>query len=328
MKKVIVLILCVIFALTACAAPGSTDSSSTAPVSSHENNTSGLTSTKNGSSGAESSAASSQNTGETSSADSGSNQASVFPKCDDYMSKMEAWETLEVAYIGMTSPDRSVDDIIDRAANELGFPFADELRSRIVYGACSAFDNCVYLFIPTPDLNLYIGQYSWYAGEVTHEWFSEQHAKPFIFVETSNDQNPLSQIVFAPEGVAMHDGDFMYTGLNFVTGELRTDYHMGFVDMTDYDALEYDERPFYAQYFFDTLLSFDEISDKVYNKNYTINNMDEMFYDGDMFNVYSLSDPSGNVDSLLAVHLNMVDSSLKVMQSDPSGQSWTQLARG
>ena len=53
-----------------------------------------------------------------------------------------------------------------------------------------------------------------------------------------------------------------------------------------------------------------------------------MFYDGDMFNVYSLSDPSGNVDSLLAVHLNMVDSSLKVMQSDPSGQSWTQLARG
>ena len=242
-----------------------------------------------------------------------------------FQSELEPYEDLEIAFLGTISMDRSLDDILARAASMEGCEAAGAINdSRIFYGDRGEYNDNVYLLVPAMNTDLKIGRYNWYAGEITETWVEEAEALPLIYVEDGDSTDPLGRIEYVRH---FSDGDsegFLYTGLG-LSGKLRTDYHMGVVDQTDYQSFDSSEIPFYMQYFHDTLMTYEEISDAV-QKGGKLSVMEEMTWEGHAYMVYDLE--YNGTNTLYAIRHDSESGYPHVLTSRDSGASWETLGHG
>ena len=244
-----------------------------------------------------------------------------------YQENMEPYEDMEIAFLGAVSMDRTLDDILQRpAANaELSELISVIPESRIFYGDRGEYTDYVYLIIPALNTDLKVGRYNWYAGEITEAWIEETDAKPLIYVESGDSIDPLGRIEYVRRLSDGNSEGFMDTGLNASHGHLRTDYHMGIVDLSAYDKFDSSEVPFYSQYFFDTLQTYDEVRETLSSGgNLTL--MEEMIYDGHAYAVYDLE--KGEKRVLYGITIDPISREHSVIASYDSGVTWGQAGQG
>ena len=253
----------------------------------------------------------------------GQKETEVSAALQAYIDEMEPYEIMRIAFLGGTGPDRTVDDILKRAAGLEGLSIVSEIPAeRIIYGDQGQEQNNVYLIIPANKAGIRVGRYSFYAGEITEVWLDEKEAKPFIYVEDGDSVDPIGMICYMYNGV--DDGSSMYTGLAAVPGRLRTDYRMGVVDITPYDAFDSTEIGFYAQSYFDKLCSFEEVQAQQ-NAGGKLDPMEEMIRDGHAYMVYNM-DVDG--DYTLYGVTSPRSGAPEVIVSENSGETWETLGRG
>ncbi len=261
-------------------------------------------------------------------ADSGTAEGrdAELPLCRKKQESMEQYEDMEVAFLGTTGPDRDVDAILKRAAAIDSLSFVSELQEdRVFYGDKGPGGYYVYLVVPGLNTDLKIGSWNWYAGEITDTAVEEKNALPVIYVESCESIDPLGKIEVVrhfPEGDAEN---WIYTGLGAESRTLRSDYHMGVVDISPYEIFDSSERPFYAQRFFDELLTYEEVSDAV-KSGKELHRMEEMYRDGKMYSVYSIEFDAGT--ALYGVHYEPLSGEFEVISSYNSGETWNPLGRG
>lgn len=212
---------------------------------------------------------------------------------EDPRAHMEAYECMEIAFLGVADNDHTISDVIKRASKFAGFSWLTSVdEADICRGETGEVQN-VFVILPAENTDLRIGAYSWYAGEITSTYFEQEKAGPVIFAETTDSVKPLSQIEYCrhlPDGVIE---DRMYTGFNLISSKLRTDYHMGIVDTTVYDEFTSAEVPVYSQFLFDTLNSYEDIQAQL-KEGGQLHPMDELFYEDEMYAVYDLERSDGS----------------------------------
>ena len=311
MKKLLAF-LCVVLLFTACGGPTTepsnpgTDPGPVAPVAPITPPSSGETPGKP----------------ETDQPPQGSNVKTVTT---DYRYGMDSYEDMVIVFLGCMTEERNLNDIMDRAINDLGFSLVSEITSSdIVYGLCNGFANNVYLIIPAWDTDIRIGRYSWYANEIVEDWYNVENSDPIIFVEMAEEMNYLSRLEYKRH---FDDGDtdgWMYLGFDTTESKLRTAFHMGIVDNTPYDYFDTTEIGFYQQYFFDSLCQVAEVQSAI-NKGAQLNTMGEAVYDGDVYAIYNLSDGSKN--TLFGIHVDLQTGARTMIKSD-NGSDWSTIGFG
>lgn len=238
----------------------------------------------------------------------------------------EVTADLQIGLLGVISEDNALDDILNRAASIPALAIGSQVPAeRIVYGDRGKYSDNVYLLIPSKNTDVTVGRYNWYAGEITETWFQETAALPFIYIEDGDSVDPVGRIEYVRH---FEDGDtegFMYTGLKAVPSHLRTDYHMGIEDITSYAEFSSSEVGSYAQSYFDTLCSYEEVQNGI-NQGNELSVMDEMMYDGHAYMVYSQETDSGN--RLYAITRESQTGTSDVLYSEDSGETWNPLGRG
>ena len=239
---------------------------------------------------------------------------------------MENYECMEVAFLGITNQSTTPLDVIENArVNFPGFSWLSAIETKdIINGELSEETNNVYVILPAETTDLKIGKYNWYAGEITDVYYDQKNSGPVVFVENGEAVSPLSRIEFVRHVNDNASDDGIYTGFSLASDKLRTDYHMGTVDTTPYDRFSSAEVPFYKQYLFDTLNSFDEIKDAL-DKGSKLAVMDEMFYDGIAYAIYDLEKPDGNHVGYAVT--SDPSAAFKVMYS-PDFKDWSPLGQG
>ncbi|MBR2802800.1 MAG: hypothetical protein IKE21_09545 [Erysipelotrichaceae bacterium] len=240
-----------------------------------------------------------------------------------YQEAMEPYEDLEIAFLGSLHEENSFETILTRAGQH--WPVVRNITAeRIIQGDLGDSVQYVYLLVPALHTDLQVGRYSYYAGEITETWFEEKDALPLIYIESGDTIDPLGQIRYVRH---FADGDsegWLYTGLQAVSGKLRTDYHMGVVDTTVYELYDSTEIPFYAQSFFDTLCSYEEVAEAL-NSGKELSVMEEMLWDGHAYAVYGID--KGDAWTLYGVTVNE-DGMPSVIVSYDNGANWGTLGRG
>ncbi len=253
----------------------------------------------------------------------GQKEPEVSAALQAYIDEMEPYEVMRIAFLGGTGPDRTVDDILKRAAGLEGLSIVSEIPSeRIIYGDQGKKQNNVYLIIPADNAGIRVGRYNFFAGEITEVWLDEIAAKPFIYVEDGDSVDPVGMICYLANGV--DDGSGMYTGIAAGSGKLRTDYRMGVVDITPYDAFDSTEIGFYAQSYFDKLCSYETVQAQL-NAVGKLDTTEEMIRDGHAYMVYNM-DVDG--DYTLYGVTSPQSGAPEVIVSENSGETWETLARG
>ena len=254
--------------------------------------------------------------------------SNVKTETTDYRYGMEGYEDMEIAFLGCMYDDVTLVDIIDRVLNDPNFSrfsFIREITEKdIVYGLCNGFANNVYLIIPAFDTDIRVGLYSWYANEIVEEYYSAKNSDPILFIEMADEMNVLSRVEYTRH---LSDGDaegWMDLGFNTLSSELRTDYHMGIVDVTPYDYFTTGEIPFYQQAFFDCLSMNGDIQVGL-NNGLSLNPMEEMVYDGDMYAVFDLTD--GNKHTLYGINMDFSTGQRKMIMTTDY-ENWTQVGVG
>ena len=236
---------------------------------------------------------------------------------------MEPYEDLEIAFLGCLSEENPFEDILIRAAQY--WPVVQNITAeRIILGDEGDYSQYVYLLVPALNTDLQVGRYNYYAGEITDTWLEEKDALPLIYIESGDTIDPVGQIRYVRH---FADGDsegWLYTGLQAGNRKLRTDYHMGVVDTTPYDIFTSAEVPFYAQYFFDTLCSYEEIADAL-NSGKELTPMEEILWDGHAYAVYDID--HGDRHTLYGITI-LPEGDTSVIVSYDSGMSWHPLGRG
>ena len=245
---------------------------------------------------------------------------------EEYQAGMENYENMEIAFLGTVNQERSLQEVLDRAAEWKGFSFIPQIpEDRIVYGERGEFEDNVYLIIPAVNTDITVGEFNWYAGEIVEEWYHEENAKPLILVETAEDPDPHAQIRYTRHNANGTSEDAIYTGFSCMSSHLRTDYHMGTVDITPYEQFTTAEVPFMQQFFFDTLNEFEEVQ-KQLQQGGELHAMEEMIWDSHAYGVFDMSVNQGN--TLYAVCVGYFPDAPHVMYSDDRGESWQELGRG
>ena len=207
----------------------------------------------------------------------------------DYMEEMGSGEDLAVAYLGTASQEISVEQIVSDAYED-GYGIIGQIaEDDIIYGDQGMYYNNVYLLVPAQKTELTVGRYSWYAGEMTESFYSENNSGPIIYVETAESVSPQTLI-----GYKRHfdDGDtegWMYTGINVQEGTLRTDFHMGIIDITGYDRFEKDRIPFFSNLYEEALLRLEGVQEKL-DERMLMHKLGEAWFDGRMYALYYISD--------------------------------------
>ena len=244
-----------------------------------------------------------------------------------YQETMEPYEDMEIAFLGAISMDRTLDDILQRPVSspELSALISDIPESRIFYGDRGEYTDYVYLIIPAKNTDLKVGRYNWYAGEITDAWIEETDARPLIYVEDGDSIDPVGRIEYVRRFSDGNTEGFMDTGLNASHGHLRTDYHMGIVDLSAYDKFDSSEVPFYSQNFFDTLQTYDEVRETL-NSGGNLTLMEEMIYDGHAYAVYDLD--KGETRVLYGITIDPETREHFVIASYDSGVTWGQAGQG
>ena len=243
----------------------------------------------------------------------------------EYQNSMEGYEDLEIVFLGATSIDRPLTAILERAAADGVKPVSDLDDSGIFYGDRGTYSDYVYLIVPASSTAVRVGRYSWNAGEITETWFEEEDALPFIYVESGDSLDPLGRIEYTRRFPDGNTEGFLYTGVT-ASGKLRTDYHMGVSDKTDYSRFDTAELPVFDQSFMDTLLSYDEISYRI-SQGDRLTRMEELLWDGHAYMVYDLSGDNGST-VLYGVTVNPLTGTADVIESRDSGMNWSPAGQG
>lgn len=205
----------------------------------------------------------------------------------DYRETME--EDLAIAYLGTASPEVSVQQVISDAY-ESGYGIIEKIaEDDVIYGDQGDFYNSVYLLIPAENTDLTVGRYSWYAGEMTEPFYSEENSGPVIYVETAESVSPRTLIGYTRHFPDGNTEGWMYTGIEVQAGTLRTDFHMGIIDITAYDRLARDEIPFFADRYMEALMMQEGVQEKLDNR-MMLHELGEAWFDGIMYALYYISD--------------------------------------
>ena len=241
-----------------------------------------------------------------------------MPLTEEYLSKMEDYEVMEVCLLGATGEEKSLDEILKRAKDEWGYKLIDEIdEEHIIFGKQSVY-NYVYLLIPAKDTELSVGSFDPYSGNMKEIYHKAEDGLPFIYVEEWYGMDPRGIISI----VTGQDSFSMKTGRNGASGQLRTDYLMGVVDITPYQELGGYEIGSFAQHYLELLRYAPMISDLI-DQGYEEHFMDEMIYDGHMYMVYSFTFEDTTVNDLLyAVHYDLETNTVKYLFSSDGGQNW------
>jgi len=249
-----------------------------------------------------------------------------MPLTEEYLSKMEDYEVMEICLLGTAGEDRSLKDVLDRAKDEWGYELIGEIdENHIIYGDQSAY-NYVYLLIPGKETELSVGSYDPYSDSMVKVFHKAEDGLPFIYVESWMGMDPRG-IISIVTGI---DSFSMKTGRNSGSGQLRTDYLMGVVDRTPYEILTGPEIGSFSQFYFDLLSTAPMISDLM-KDGYQGYFLDEMLYDGHMYMVYSFTyEDAPVIDFLYAVHYDMETNTPKYLYTSDWGVNWYEpdLAKG
>ena len=239
---------------------------------------------------------------------------------------MEPYEMMEIALLGTASEFLSVEEILDRAEGWDGFSVVKDLRdSRVIYGDRGETSDYVYLIIPALNTDIRVGRYNYYAGEITEVWLEESNAAPLIYVECGDSLDPQGKIEYVRHYPDGDQDDGIMTGLSAIPGKLRTEFHMGTVDITPYEKFDSSEVGFYDQFFFDTLCSFEEIKWALQDGG-NLNPMQEMFWDGHAYTVYDMEKNGDH--QLYAITYDTDAKQTHVLCTPDGGISWEPLAQG
>ncbi|MBR0451944.1 MAG: hypothetical protein Q4D71_02125 [Oscillospiraceae bacterium] len=254
--------------------------------------------------------------------------SNVKTETTDYRYFMDGYEDMEVAFLGCMYNDITLDDIIDRALNDPDFSrfsFVREITdAEIVYGLCNGIANNVYLIVPAFDTDIKLGLYSWYANEIVEVYYSAENSDPILFIEMADEMNVLSRVEYKRHLSGGDSEGWMNLGLNTLSSKLRTDYHMGIVDVTPYEAFTSAELPFYQQSFFDTLSMIAEIQSGL-SKGMNLSPMEEMIYDGDVYAVFDFSDGSNH--TLYGINLDFYTGERKIIKTTDY-ENWSTVGFG
>ncbi|MBO7702993.1 MAG: hypothetical protein J6S26_01000 [Solobacterium sp.] len=212
----------------------------------------------------------------------------------DPRADMEDYETVEIAFIGVCPMDGDVMEVVQNASSYEKLSYLKHMtESDIVRGQETMSESNVYYILPAENTDLTIGRYSWHADDITDVYYEQENSGPIIFVETADCVSPLSLIRLVRHLDNDSYDDSIYTGFSLASSRLRTDYHMGVVDITPYDQFTSAEVPFYKQGFFDRLMEVAEIQQAV-DKGAKLSVMDEMIYEGYAYAVYDLEGEDGS----------------------------------
>lgn len=241
-----------------------------------------------------------------------------------YQQNLEEYEDLEIALLGAVDEAHYLQDILNRAASAEGMGFISAIpEEKIFYGTAGEYRDYVYLIVPHPDTEVTVGTYNYYAGEIV-EPAAEKMTEPFIYVESGDTIDPAGMITYVkhfPQGESPGE---MYTGVT-ADGKLRTEFHMGVVDITVYDAFDPGEIPFYAQFLFDTLQSYEEISGAL-SEGKTLDHFGEYTWEGHIYESWGINDDTGL--KLYNIYYDPVSGYTEVLTSTDSGSTWQPLGRG
>ena len=218
----------------------------------------------------------------------------VIAPAEDPRAHMEPYECLEIAFLGLSDKEHTVKDVIETASGFPGFSFLRSLTDiPVIEGDLGDEANNVYFILPAETTDLRIGRYNWYAGEITDDFYSQENSGPVIFAENANAVSPLSQIEYLRHTGDGTIDDKIFTGFSVADGKLRTAYHMGTVDTTDYSKFTNIEVPFYQQSLFDRLNELDQVKEEI-KAGGSLSIMDELYYDGTMYAVFDMQKADGS----------------------------------
>ncbi|MBQ6493317.1 MAG: hypothetical protein IJI92_05585 [Erysipelotrichaceae bacterium] len=245
-----------------------------------------------------------------------SESPSVTPLTDSWREGMDDYEQLEIALIGGISPEFSLEDILKRAREELGLELISEIdEDHIVQGEKADLEY-VYLIIPAKDTDLAIGSLDPLHDCMDEIYYMEENSAPVIYIESTDGMTPRGLIECVRHRGNDSDVTHMYTGRNYGTGALRTDYLMGVVDITRYQEFTSGEIGFLGQLVFDYICyDIPEISEKIQVGEYSVHTMDEMMREGKMYLIYSITDADGNEQCLLAVNYESKTREFRLLQT-------------
>ena len=237
-----------------------------------------------------------------------------LPLSKEYVDQMEGYEDIEIVLLGCTGPSRTVEDVLARAENDWGYKLISEIDdAHKIQGEDSVYGNLVYLVIPSRETKLTIASFDSQTALPKDIWYLEENSLPVLYIESADGMTPRGIFSY---NTNYGDTAFLYTGVN-ADGHLRTDYKMGTVDMTPYDQLTSAEVPLLAQYLHDVMMNFaPQASEQLQTGQYTCSSMDEMLYEGNMYQMYSM-DPKeeGLPQYIYGVHYDTLSNTLKYLES-------------
>ncbi len=218
------------------------------------------------------------------------------PLTDAYVEALDDYVDFEIAFLGLIMEGQSLADVLERAMN-VDFGFLSELpESQLVYGDVGQYGNNVYLIIPNQNTDLCIGSYERKTDSMGEIYYKAEYSAPVIFIENADSTDPLSLISsmrYSVDGSKVISENSMWSGFSYADNRLRTAFHMGIVDATNYELFDSSEVPFYGQYLFDVLCyEIPEISKQMQDGTYRASCMDEFYHDGHMYVMYEVSDTS------------------------------------
>ena len=250
------------------------------------------------------------------SCDSNTNPLDKKPKTKQYLENMDSYEFMEVALIGMLDEsDRSLEYILNRAKEKLGLDLIEEIDSdHIIYGEQSLRFNNVYLFIPTSNMNITVGSYDSNTDDISKVYYEAKNSLPFIYVESAEIMNPKGMVKYSSDETDYTDG-MMYTGIDVMNHDLRTEYRMGLVDINDINIFDAGEYLVFSQFIFDMANDFSQAN---YEKQ--IHFMGEMMIDSDMYYIFTVEDELTG-DILHAINYSSEKNEFKYLVSE-DGVNW------
>ena len=245
-----------------------------------------------------------------------------------YRYGMDDYEDMRIAFLGCITHSRSLDDIIERAKKNPGFTdILNEItEDEIIYGDLGDFVSNVYLIIPAWDTDLTVGRYSWYANQIVETWYSRESSWPILYIERGEMIDIPGKIEYVRHFSDGETDGWMYTNFNCTNGHLRTDYHMGIVDITPYEDFTTDEISNYNQSFFDSLSGVWEIKSGL-DKGYSLSVMDEITYDGDPYALYVLTNTKGDTEGYYIIRYDFNTGAHKIYTSTDA-VNWMQIGMG
>lgn len=245
-----------------------------------------------------------------------------------YRYGMDDYEDMRIAYLGCITHSRSLDDIIERAKKEFGFTdILNEITDdEIIYGDLGDFVSNVYLIIPAWNTDLTVGRYSWYANQIVETWYSRESSWPILYIERGEMIDIPGRIEYVRHFADGNTDGWMYTNFNCTNGQLRTDYHMGIVDITPYEYFTTEEISNYSQSFFDALCGVGEVNLGL-SKGYHLNVMEEMIYDGEPYALYYLSDTKGDPVSYYLIRYDF-NTGQRTIRTSTDLLNWMQVGMG